>query len=192
MKHERMFRHEHAHKLDDPERQKWLPSETVASELALRPGMRVADIGAGTGYFTLPIARAVAPNGEVLAVDLQHEMLERLRARLEPGLAVTLITADAVRTTLADASIDLAFLANVWHEIDDRDAALEEMHRVLRPGGRIAILDWRPDVHDAPGPPLEHRISSADVSASLGAKGWRLEPARSIGTFHYLVIATRA
>ena len=192
MTHERMFRHEHAHRLDEPERQKWLPADSVVRELGIRPGMRIADVGAGTGYFTLPLARAVAPGGEVLAVDLQPEMLERLRARIEPGLAVTLIAADAIRTTIAGESVDLALLANVWHEIDDRDAAIEEMRRILRANGRIAILDWRADVEQPPGPPLDHRILPADAIASLRAKGWNVEPARSIGTFHYLVVATRA
>lgn len=86
-RHERMFRHEHASVLDDPDRQRWLPSAAVLERLALRPGMRVADVGAGTGYFALPMARAVVPGGEVFAVDVQPEMLQQLGARLESGSA---------------------------------------------------------------------------------------------------------
>lgn len=188
---ERMFRHESAHKLDDPERQKWLPVEPVLQQLALRPGMRVADVGAGTGYFAIPMARAVTPNGEVIAVDVQPQMLERLRARVEAGLPITLVEADAARTTLAAASVDVVFLANVWHEIDDRPAALGEAARVLRPGGKVAILDWRTDVERPPGPPIDHRISADDAAAELGREGWLVEAPERVGTYSYLVVAAR-
>jgi ubiquinone/menaquinone biosynthesis C-methylase UbiE len=72
-RHERMFPHEHAHMLNDPDRQKWLPSAAVLERLALQPGMRVADVGAGTGYFALPIAHAVNPAGQVFAVDCNRK-----------------------------------------------------------------------------------------------------------------------
>src|SRR5579883_2360045 len=105
--HERMFRHAHAHKLDDPERERWLPTADVVQQLGLQPGMHVADIGAGTGYFAIPMARAVSPGGRVFAVDVQPEMLDLLRARLEPSLPVVLVEGEATRTTLTDHSVDL-------------------------------------------------------------------------------------
>jgi ubiquinone/menaquinone biosynthesis C-methylase UbiE len=190
--HDRMFRHEHAHKLDDPERQKWLPVEVVVRRLALRPGMAVADVGAGTGYFALPIARAVVPEGRVFAVDVQPQMLERLRARLEPSDPIVLVEGNAAHTTLADGSVDVVLLANVWHEIDDHAAALSEATRVLRLAGRIVILDWRTDVAQPPGPPLEQRIAASAVSAMLERSGWRVDVSEPIGMFSYLLIATRA
>jgi ubiquinone/menaquinone biosynthesis C-methylase UbiE len=153
-RHERMFPHERAHLLDDPDRQKSLPSAAVLERLALQPGMRVADVGAGTGYFALPMARAVIPGGQVFAVDVQPEMLQQLKARLEKGLEVALVEGDAADTTLGDRSVDLVLLANVWHEVDDRQAVLMEAARILGPEGRIAILDWRTDVQVPPGPPL--------------------------------------
>lgn len=185
-----MFRHEHAHKLDDPERQKWLPADAVVQRLALRPGMIVADVGAGTGYFALPIARAVLPGGRVFAVDVQRAMLDRLRARLEPDLPIELVEAEATRTTLPSASADLVVLANVWHEIDDRAAALAEASRVLRPAGRLAILDWRTDVEQPPGPPLDHRIAARDVVATLNESGWRADGSEAVGSYSYLIVAT--
>ena len=190
--HARMFRHEHAHKLDEPERQQWLPVSDVIAGVRASSGLNIADIGAGTGYFAIPLSRAVAPGGRVFAVDRQTEMLERLRARLERGDAVVLVHADAAKTTLDDASVDVAFLANVWHELDDHDATLDEMARILKPGGRLAILDWRTDVPEAPGPPREHRIASADVAARLSARGWKPETPCDVGRFSYLLIATRS
>ena len=88
---ERLFKPQDAHKLEDPERQIWLPVVDVIRASAIRPGMRVADIGAGTGYFAIPIALAVGVGGKVYAVDLQSEMLNKLQQKLtKPGVPATL------------------------------------------------------------------------------------------------------
>ena len=187
--HERMFRHEHAHKLDDPERLRWLPTADVLERLAVLPGMTIADVGAGTGYFALPMGRAVLPGGRIFAVDAQPEMLEHLRAKVAE-LPISLVHGTAEHTTLLDASVDLVLLANVWHEIDDTAAALVETRRILRPGGRIAILDWRTDVEQPPGPPLSHRVSATDTVASLRSAGWNVAKPETIGTYSHLVLAT--
>ncbi len=105
---------------------------------------------------------------------------------------MTLVQGEATRTMLEDGSVDLAWLANVWHELDNRDATLTEMARVVRPGGRLGILDWRPDVEQPPGPPIAHRVAGADVQASLRARGWEVEDPEPAGRFSYLVLATRA
>ena len=153
--------------------------------------MRVADIGAGTGYFTIPLARAVLPGGRVFAIDLQPEMLDLLRARVPPDLPVALVDGEATRTTLPDTCVDLVLFANVWHELDDHPAALAEAARILGPGGRIAILDWRKEVEQHLGPPLEHRIPPADVGRTLEQHAWLIGSSETIGLYHYLIIATR-
>jgi ubiquinone/menaquinone biosynthesis C-methylase UbiE len=188
--HERMFHHHHAQKLDDPERAKWLPAEPIVRRLA-RPGLAVADVGTGTGYFAIPLAGAVSPGGRVFAVDLQPEMLALLRSRLPPELPITLVAGEATRTTLGEASVELVLLANVWHELDDRAAALAEAARVLRPGGRLAIVDWRTDVADEPGPRPDHRVAASKTVATLTDGGWTIETSEPMGSFHYLVIARR-
>lgn len=188
MPHERMFHHEHAHKLHDAEREKFLPFADVIARIGLRDGMTVADIGAGTGYFAIPIARAV---GRVMAVDVQPEMLERLRARITGDLPITLVSGSAEKTTLDAASVDLAFYANVWHEIDDRSAALAEAKRILRPGGRVAIVDWRPEAGEH-GPPLGHRLAADLVARELRAAGFETTGPATVGTYHYVVIGERA
>ncbi|APR79732.1 Methyltransferase [Minicystis rosea] len=191
-KHEHRFHHGHAHKLDDPERRTWLPPDEVIARVELRPGMNVADIGAGTGYFALPMATAVSPGGHVAAVDVQPEMLAVLRERVPEGAPIALVEGEATRTTLADASQDVVFAANVWHEIDDRGAALTELARIARPGGRLAILDFRVDAERPPGPPPELRIAASDVAAEVAASGsFQAVTAELIGRYSYLVLATR-
>ncbi len=189
MPHERIFRHEHADRLDGPERQRWLPAAGVVERLALRPGMTVADVGAGTGYFALRMAAAVLPGGRVFAIDLQPEMLEILRARVA-DLPITLVNAAANHTMLLDASVDLELLANVWHELDEPAATLVEARRILRPGGRLAIVDWRTDVEQPPGPPLSHRVPVATTAEALHDAGWSVEQQETIGAYSYLLLAT--
>ncbi len=189
--HDRVFKPSEAHKLEDPERRVWLPVEDVLRTLRLDANAAVADIGAGTGYFALPIAERVQ---RVFAVDMQPEMLELLRAKLSrPGAPrnVELVQGTATATTLPAAACDLALLANVWHEIEDQAAALGEAARILRPRGALAILDWRPDVDRPPGPPLEHRVAPEQVRREAGRGGWSSPPAINIGPYSYLVLLSR-
>lgn len=186
---DRTFHASGAHRLDDPERRRWLPPGELIRLLELSPGMDVADVGAGTGFFALPIAAACS-EGTVYAVDLQPEMLRRLEARLgeAPG-TIRLVEGDAARTTLPDRCADRVLLANVWHELDDHPAALREAARVLRPEGWIAILDWSPEAAPPPGPPVDHRIGVGDVTGTLEAEGWVVRSAAPFGPYSYLVLA---
>ena len=189
----RIFDPKSAHKLEDPERLRWLPPRAVIEHLYLVGGMSIADIGAGTGFFALPFARAIGPGGTLFAVDLQPEMLGLLRAKLrDPAAPQNIVVSQgaATRTGLPHASCDLAFFANIWHELDDPSAALDEAARILRPKGRIAILDWRPDTPHPPGPPTDHRIAAAAVEALLETHGWTASEPVRVGEFSYLVIAS--
>jgi ubiquinone/menaquinone biosynthesis C-methylase UbiE len=189
---DRVFKHTHAHKLEDPERLKWLPPAEVLSRLHLKPGMSVADIGAGTGYFSLPIARAIGDADKVYAVDMQQEMLNLLRQKMELPEApknVALYLGAASQLPIPDNSVDLIFYANVWHELDDHDAALREASRVTVPKGRIAILDWRSDKESPPGPPQEHRISAENVVIFLQTTGCQQVSCYTVGQYTYIVTA---
>ncbi|MFP5228013.1 MAG: class I SAM-dependent methyltransferase [Acidobacteriota bacterium] len=192
--HERRFNPSLADRLDSPERQKFLPADEVIDRLQLREGDVVADIGAGTGYFTLPMAARVGRRGSVLAVDVSPEMLDRLRARLEQAEVHNVQSAkgEASATGLADRSCDVVFLANVWHEFDDHDAVLAEVRRLLRPEGRVAILDWRPDVEPDHGPPPAHRIGAANAGKALEAAGFTVGPASNVGHYAWMLVGNRA
>ncbi|MGA7616274.1 MAG: class I SAM-dependent methyltransferase [Thermoanaerobaculia bacterium] len=189
--HDRVFDPAKAHKLEDPERTKWLPIDPILDRFGIRDGDVIADIGVGTGYFAIPMARRT-PNGRVIGVDLQPEMLELFRRKLGDAAAPSNVEtrlgrADA--TTLGDHSVDVVLLANLWHEIDDLDAATKEIERILRPGGTLAILDWRPDVQQPPGPPLDHRIPSRDARERIERHGFREAAETNLGEYSYLVTA---
>lgn len=189
---DRVFKHTHAHKLEDPERLKWLPPAAVLSRLHLPHGGRIADVGAGTGYFSIPIARAIGEDGKVFAVDVQQEMLDKLRGKLEQADSpqnISLHLGAASQLPVADDSVDLAFYANIWHELDDQDAALREAIRVARPKGKIAILDWRSDRESPPGPPQEHRISAETIVAFLQTHGCHQVSCYNVGQYGYIVTA---
>lgn len=192
---DRVFKHTHAHKLEDPERLKWLPPAEVLSRLHLAPGACVADIGAGTGYFSIPLAKAVGEEGKVFAVDMQPEMLDLFRQKLEqPGSPgnISLHLGAASQLPLPDGSVDLALYANIWHELDDQDAALREAIRITAPKGRIALLDWRSDKESPPGPPQEHRISAETVMAFLQSNGCHRVACYNVGQYNYIVTAELA
>lgn len=189
---DRVLSHTQAHKLEDPQRLRWLPPAEILSHLGLTPGMKIADVGAGTGYFSIPMARVVGESGEVYAVDLQQEMLDFLREKLTQDGApgnISLHRGNASHLPLPDSSAHLTFYANVWHELENHDAAFAEALRISVPGGKISILDWRDDVAPPPGPPQEHRISSELVMSFLNTKGCRNVVSQHVGQYGYLVMA---
>ncbi len=189
---ERTFRASEAHKLEDPERLKWLPPAEIIGHLGVKPGATVADIGAGTGFFAIPLAQLVGPSGTVYAVDLQAEMLEILGAKLSrrtPPLRLVLKAGEALRTGLPDKSCDLVFMANLWHELDDHAEVLKETSRILRGERRLAIVDWRHDCMPPPGPPTQHRRAMEDVVVLLQQAGWRIQRSATVAAYSYLIIA---
>jgi ubiquinone/menaquinone biosynthesis C-methylase UbiE len=178
-----------AGRLDNPERLLWIPPAVVIGAPAVQPGDAIADIGAGTGYFSLPLAHAAGSLGQVYAVDCQAEMLGHLQFKLDTGSIsnIRVINADADSTGLPNASCDLVFMANVWHEFADRPAVLREARRLLNARGRIAVLDWRPDVEAVHGPPLHHRISASDALDDLQSVGFAGVKQRNVGKYSWLV-----
>ena len=190
--HNRRFDPDQAPRLDDPERLQWFPPQRLIEAIQLQPGMAIADIGAGTGFFAAPMAEFTGSSGVVYAVDVEKKMLARLREKIELCIAppnIVLVEADAIGTSLPYAGCDRVLVANVWHEIEDARAALNEFARILRSDGCLAILDWRPDATRPPGPPLDHRVSCEQTCATLVRSGWKLVSSEPFGPYSYLVMA---
>jgi ubiquinone/menaquinone biosynthesis C-methylase UbiE len=191
--HERRFDSKKFEKLEAPDRGEQFPIDKILDAAGACSMLNVADIGAGTGYFTLPMAGRVAP-GKVFAVDPSSELLDMIRGKLAAASAphnVEVVPGEASATGLEDASCDLIFLSAVWHEFDDHAAALREFSRIAAPNAKLAIIDWRPDAVRPPGPPLEHRIPRAKVEQTVEEAGWGVVKSDIVTATTYLVVAQR-
>ncbi|MEN9797610.1 MAG: hypothetical protein RL653_1306 [Pseudomonadota bacterium] len=155
---------------DDPARDAWQKPTEVVEALSLRPTDVVADVGAGTGYFSVRLARAV-PRGRVYAVDLEPAMVHHVEHRArEAGLGnVRGVVATAASPKLPE-KVDLVLIVDTYHHLEDRLAWFDALREQLRPGGRVAIVDF---TMDSPhGPPPEHRVSDDQVKAEMVAAGY--------------------
>lgn len=160
-------------RFDAPERDAWQKPDAVINRLGLTPEMRVADIGAGTGYFTVRFARAL-PKGHVIGADLEPAMVDFMVARAAKA-GLTNMTAIAVPPTAPrlPEPVDLIFVCNTWHHVHDRGAWLAGAASQIKPGGRLAIVDYKPGV-DSPGPPQQMRLAADQVIADMQAAGFTL------------------
>jgi ubiquinone/menaquinone biosynthesis C-methylase UbiE len=130
-----------------------------------QPGDRILELGPGTGYYTLPVAEWIQPSGELTILDVQQEMLDHtLRAAGERGVGgITAVRGDARSLPFADASFDAAFLVTVLGEVPDQDAALRELARVTRPGGRVVVGELFGDPHWVSPGALRRRAEAAGL-----------------------------
>jgi SAM-dependent methyltransferase len=135
--------------LDSPLRRLFMPADVVLSRMAVGPGMRVVEVGCGTGYMSLEVARRIQPKGVLCCVDIQPQMIEKARARIErtgfDDVRFFVAPADKLPFDIYDA--DLVFMVTVLGEVSDRLAALREARRVLRPGGVLSISEFLLDPH---------------------------------------------
>ncbi|HUD73351.1 MAG TPA: methyltransferase domain-containing protein [Dongiaceae bacterium] len=160
---------------DDPSRDAWQKPDLVVDALRIKPGMMVADLGAGTGYFTGQLSRAVGDRGVVLAIDPEPDMARHLgeRARKEGLRNVVPVLALFSDPFLPPGRVDRVLIVDTYHHIDDRQEYFRRLRTALAPGGQVAIVDF----HKKPlpvGPPPEHKLERATVLAEMTAAGWRL------------------
>ncbi len=161
--------------LTRPERIAEEDPERLIAALHLRPGMVVADIGAGVGYHTWRMAPLVAPNGRIVATDIQPQMLADLERNVRArGLAnvSTALSGDG-ETGLPSDAIDLALMVDVYHELSQPARFLADLRRALRPQGRLALVEFRAEDPKVPIRP-EHRMTAAQATAEMAAAGFCL------------------
>jgi predicted methyltransferase len=161
-----------AHVFDDPKRDEWQKPHQVIQTLELAPDAVVADVGAGTGYFSVRLA-TMLPKGKIYAVDVEPDMVKHLaeRAKREGWKNM-----QAVQGTPGDARLpekaDLIFFVDVHHHIDQREQYFRKLRASLKPGGRVAIIDFRLESRE--GPPKAARVAPEKVKAELKAAGYSL------------------
>ena len=161
-----------AKEFDNPERDAWQKPEEVLDALHLQPTSLVADIGAGTGYFSVRIAKRV-PEGKIFAADVEPDMVRYLGARAEREHLANLTPVQArTDATNLPEPVDLILVVDTYHHIDDRTRYFAALQSSLRPGGRLVIIDFKADLPN--GPPAQHRISPERVGEELTAAGYML------------------
>lgn len=162
--------------LERPERDDEERPYAVIETMGLKDGDIVADIGCGSGYFARKFAKAVAPSGKVYGVEIQPPFLQMLRSRCEKeGIEnVVPVLGDEVDPKLEPASIDWMFLADVYHEFQQPEPMLAKMYEALKPGGRVALVEYRLLGDTAAHIREEHRMSVAQVMAEWPRAGFVL------------------
>jgi arsenite methyltransferase len=161
--------------LESKSRDDWQMPNKVMDTLRVAPGQVVADVGAGGGYFTEKLSKRVGPAGRVFATDVQTTMVKKLHRRVREAQLtnVTVVAAGFDDPSLPARSCDLVFFSSVYKEIEGREAYMKRLQPALKPEGRVAILEYRPDDPN-PGPPKQYRLSEAEIVTEMQAAGYHL------------------
>lgn len=161
-----------AHVFDDPARDAWQKPHEVIRALALPPDAVVADVGSGTGYFAVRMA-TMLPQGRVYGVDIEPDMVRYLADRAQRERRDNVVSiAGAPDDPRLPEKVDLVLMVDVLHHIDRPEAYLERLRGVLKPGGRVAIIDFRLDADL--GPPKAARLPPTRVKALFASAGYRV------------------
>lgn len=179
-----------AKSFDDPARDAWQMPDRVIAALALQPGQSVADLGAGTGYFSVRLAKA-QPTATVYAVDVEPSMVAHLakRAAAEHLKNIVAVQAAADRTNLPQP-VDVVLLVDVYHHLPNRPAYFRELQKSLKPNARVAIVDFRKDSPE--GPPVEFRFTAEQIEAEMKEAGFTLDVSHTfLPRQHFLVFRAR-
>jgi ubiquinone/menaquinone biosynthesis C-methylase UbiE len=174
---------------DDPGRDRWQMPQAVMRALELKAGMRVADIGAGTGYFNPHLAAAVRPEGRVYAIDTEPKMVEHMKERAiaEKTPNVIPILAAPEDPKIPEEGVDVVLIVDTYHHIDDRLQYFERLKGSLKPGGRLVVIDFFKKPLPV-GPSPDHKLPREHVLRELEKIGYRLLDERTFLPFQYFLI----
>ncbi len=174
---------------DDSERRQREDPFSILTSLGLGAGQTFVDVGSGGGYYSIPAAQIVGPEGHVYAIDINQESLDELaNAARGEGLAnVTLVHGRAEETVVCVGCADFVFYATALHDFDDPAAVLRNAHRMLKPQGRVVDLDWGKSALF--GPPVWKRLSEAEVTRLMKDAGFESVTVKESG--YYVISAVR-
>jgi len=166
---------------------------TIISQLHIEPGASVADLGAGTGAYSLLVSKVVGPSGKVYACDVQKDILVRLENEVrDQGIRNIQTVLSNVEnhqgTKLRDQSIDWVIVANVLFQIEDRPGFIREVSRILKPTGSLLLVDWSESFGNM-GPHAKDVMSRSDAETLVTAAGFRVMPqVIDAGAHHYGIV----
>ena len=176
-------------KLEEPSRVEWQKPDEVLKAIGLGPGQTACDIGAGPGFFALRMAKLVGERGHVFAVDVEPKILDVLRDRIARAQArnVTPVLALPDDALLPPGSCDVILIVDTFHHLPDGKATLARLVRALKPGGRIANIDFHK--RETPvGPPVEHRVAREEFVARAQEAGLAVVAEPTFLPYQYFVV----
>lgn len=189
--HGRLFPPEKLGELEGPDREEWQEPERIMDTLRIADGMRVADVGAGGGWFTVRLARRVGPNGRVYAEDIQRQMIESISRRVQRE---NLRNVETRLGTAADpalpGNLDAILIVDTYPQLDDGVSMLRHLAKALSPTGRLGIVDFRKDVY-GPGPDMDERLEPEEIIRDAARAGLRLHAHETFLRYQYLLVFTR-
>ncbi len=171
----------------------FLSPDHLVDHLHLPPHATVADIGAGSGAYTIALARKVGDEGKVYAIDVHREALDTLQSSLQKAgfMNTDIIWCDIERGAYLDSyTLDAVVLSNVLFTLDDIPAALHEVGRLLVPGGEVLVVDWRGSFGGI-GPHEDHIVTQEKAEEEFHTQGFTILRHLPAGTYHYAFIATK-
>ena len=174
--------------LEDPARDAYQRPHEVVTALDVKAGEIIADIGSGSGYFTLRLARHVGTGGRVYGVDVSPDMIRHLNGRIRDAglLNVSTILASS-DDPLVPQPVDRFLFVNVWHHVEDQPAYLAHLKRWLKPEGQVVMIDFHK--RELPvGPPLEMKIAKDDLLAQMERHGFRLVREHTFLPYQYFLV----
>ena len=177
--------------LEDPKRDEYQKPHEVMQALNIKPGEVIADIGAGTGYFTFRLAHVVGNQGKVYAVDVSPDMVRHVNRRIRDNKTTNVVSvlADPDDPLLADRSVNHFFVCDVWHHVENQTKYLALMKKMLKPGGEIVMIDFHKK--ELPfGPPLQMKIAREDLIKQMTANGFMLTKEHTFLPYQYFLVFT--
>ena len=175
--------------LEDPKRDAYQKPHEVVHALGLKPGEIIADIGAGSGYFTFHLARHIGEKGKVYAVDVSADMILHVNRRIRELKTNNVVTvlADPDDPLLPEQSVNRFFICDVWHHIGNQTKYLSLMKKMLKPGGEVVIIDFHKK--ELPfGPPMQMKIAREDLIKQFDSNGYRLTKEHTFLPYQYFLV----
>jgi ubiquinone/menaquinone biosynthesis C-methylase UbiE len=185
----RLFPPEQLVLLEAPDRDEWQQPDRIMDLLGIADGARVADIGAGGGWFTLRLARRVGPNGRVFAEDIQQQMIESIRRRVaREGLKNVTFVLGTPTDARLEPNLQAVLIVDTYPQFPDPVALLRNVAAALVPGGRVGIVDFKPDGAGGPGPAAEERLDPSVIRRDAGRAGLTFKSHETFLRYQYLLV----